>query len=669
MRVSGVSGALARALVGILFGAIGFSGAASVLAQPLRVESELTPSEMLKIAVAPESPLVTPEQSAVTISLTLTNLTDAALSLNSTGFFLDAERMTSESALQERLALPELPGNIGAAQASLPASSLNGDESVTLSTEIPVSALQLPASGGAGVYVLYARVSLADGGSVVAATPLVWQGVGSDRLAQLHTVVPLVLPDTVDGMPTLDTLAALTGPGGTLTERVAAAIDIGATLAIDPRIPTAVAAFGSSAPASAVALLEQISSSGLTTFALQYADADLAAQAELGLPAPLEPAGFRFVTGNPVLSQEFNYSLPSVAWPAADSLSAQGVRFMRDAGFTSLLLSGNNLSPASTTSGTIDGLRVISLSPAVNDAAARAVEAGTAVEQTQARATVAALLALTAQSGAPSPPLTLGLSRTANDDGASIALIEQVSALPWVQSVNLDAVIARNDAMSVISLSSGMTRLDDLREALEQEPAIDEYGAVLVEPEFLAELQRLRILEFFRASLRETSPAYSEVSDAFFDRDARTLQSVRITTTSTTHVVGTETRIPIQVSNELPFEAGISARVSSANSSLLVREERTPFVTIAQDSSVNVTVPVQARVSAGQTTLLVTLLAQDGSVVDEAFLPVTIRSSWETIGLVVIGALISLFFGFGIWRSVRSRRTALASQQRDTEPN
>jgi len=669
MRVSGVVKAFARVLVGSLIMVTGVVIAPALGAQFAHANSAAADSIPLKATVAVETALVAPEQEVLPVELALQNLTKNELKINSIGFFVDPDRVPSQSALLERLARAELPSTIGAADASLPSRALAAEERTSVTLEIPVPSLQLPEAGAAGVYVLYARLSLSGGGFVVTSVPIVWQGTGTDQRTPVHTVIPLVLPDSVDGMPTLGALADLTGPDGALTQRVNAAIDNGATLAIDPRIPTAVSAFGDAAPASATALLERITASGVTTFALQYADADLAAQAELGLPAPLEPVGFDFVSGEPVSEVPFSYTLNNVAWPSADTLSAQGVSFLRAAGFTTMVMSGDNVTPALPSAGTLDGVRVVALDSAVNTEASRAVEAETPGEQAQARSTVVALLALNNQAAGAGQPVTLGLSRAVAGSEAITVLLDELGSLPWVQRASLDTILQQNAQLSLVNRAPGETRLADLQKALGEEPAIDEYAAVLLEPTYLAQLQRMRILEFFRTSLREADPDYPAVASQFFRRDAQTLQAVRITTTSTTHVVGTETRIPIQISNELPFSAGVSAEVVATNSSLLVREARTPFVTIEKDSSMNVTVPVQARVSAGQTALLVTLVAQNGQVVDEAVLPVTIRSSWETIALVVIGVLVSVFFGLGIWRSVRSRRSAQGSQQHDTQAN
>jgi hypothetical protein len=177
----------------------------------------------------------------------------------------------------------------------------------------------------------------------------------------------------------------------------------------------------------------------------------------------------------------------------------------------------------------------------------------------------------------------------------------------------------------------------------------------------------MRVLEFFAASVAPDTPGYADRVTEYFERDSSTLQAVRITTSSTTNLIGTSTRLPIQITNDLPFAALVTATTVAANSSLLVEEPESAPTTIAQKSSVNITVPVRARVSAGQTSLVVTIFAQDGLPIDDAVLDVNIRSSWESVALSVLGLLVASFFGFGIWRSIRSKRQQALAQ--DSSPN
>nr|WP_280116279.1 hypothetical protein [Leucobacter coleopterorum] len=67
-------------------------------------------------------------------------------------------------------------------------------------------------------------------------------------------------------------------------------------MAIDPRIIAGIRAYGDESPKPAQEFLKRLESTSLTTFLLQFADADPAAQSAVGLKELLEPTSLDFVT-------------------------------------------------------------------------------------------------------------------------------------------------------------------------------------------------------------------------------------------------------------------------------------------------------------------------------------------------------------------------------------
>ena len=100
-------------------------------------------------------------------------------------------------------------------------------------------------------------------------------------------VVPVTAGPTAEGLLTADELVELTGPEGSLTNILDAVEGTEAILAVDPAIPAAIRVLGSSAPPTALLWLARLEALPQTRFALQFGDADVAAQVQAGIVPPL----------------------------------------------------------------------------------------------------------------------------------------------------------------------------------------------------------------------------------------------------------------------------------------------------------------------------------------------------------------------------------------------
>ncbi|MFK4729561.1 DUF6049 family protein [Agromyces mediolanus] len=108
----------------------------------------------------------------------------------------------------------------------------------------------------------------------------------------LALAYPLTVPDDTTGLIDAEQLEAWTAPDGLLTRQLDAVADRSVAIGIDPRIIVSIRVLGSTAPESAAAWLERLGSIGNIVFPLAYADADVAVQSQLGLPALLKPESF-----------------------------------------------------------------------------------------------------------------------------------------------------------------------------------------------------------------------------------------------------------------------------------------------------------------------------------------------------------------------------------------
>lgn len=621
------------------------------------------------LTLAPAAPVIAPESGDIEFVFEATNTTTQELAESRVALFVSPSRVTAQPALAEALTRTSLPEDVAIALGSDSIAALGPNDRQSVTFTVDTATLGLPLTGAAGVYVAYASFHPEGMDAQLTATPFVWQGTGTTVQTPLHTIVPLLFPSTVDGMPTPAQLAELTSAGGLLSQNLAAAQSQSSTLAIDPRIIVAIRALGARAPDSATEFLARLSTSTNSSFALQYADADLSAQGQLGLETPLLPEGFSFYANTSPLADfsNFTYTIPAVAWPRQDSVTDSSLNFIRQSGFSTVLLSENNLSLANSTSAALTDTRVISLNGACERLSAPLVSDTSAAIRASASAQLVSELALINQSSTSTVPITCAVNRGEARQAEISTVFELLTQLPWLKTASFAEIAGQAGSASIANAPLPAERLEALQQSLTTEPEIDEVSAVLQQPRYLVELQRLRILEFFATSVGVGSPDYEQVTAAFFERDAQTLNGVHVTPVRQTNLVGSSSRIPVQVSNGLPFPAAVSAEVAPANFGLVVEEPAIELTQIEQNSSVNLTVPVRARVSAGQSALIVSLFAQNGQLADEEVLPIVIRSSWESIALITLGILVAGFFGFGIWRSVRARKAPGFAQ--DAESN
>lgn len=568
-----------------------------------------------------------------------------------------------------------------------------------ISVAVPLDRLPFALVGEPGVYAVLAElVPETDAGAggadtngtdalssadplLTGGTPIVWRGAELGAEAPLTVVVPLVLPARITAMPTPAQLSEL---APRLDRLLTAAEAVDATLAIDPRIVAAIRGYGLEAPASARAFLTRLAASPLPTFLLQFADADPAAQSALGLEELLQPSGLEFMTRYGRFASETaadpnretpNPLAPSLdelldwpqgyagAWPAAGEVDAATLTLLRDAGLTRLLLDSGNAAVSGGTRFALDGdLEAMVADASLGSTARRALAVedelgpGAEVDRAAARATLAAEFALLA--GRQSPGTVLALDRGAVADAADPAeLVEWLGGLAWVAPV-----LETQQPLGTGSLLAGETaeeRRELLRAAERRSASIDELAPLLVRPEYLTEYQRTRLLSVFATRYAEPGADFAAEVEERQERDEELLQGVQVVTTANTQLVSVSSQVPLQLHNSLPFDARVLLRVSPMSAGVSLPQQRFEEVPITAEGNQTVLVPVRSRISAGDSALLVQVDdAQGEGTYASALLPLTIRSSFETILLSGLGAAAALLFGFGIWRSVRQRRQA-----------
>ncbi len=371
-------------------------------------------------------------------------------------------------------------------------------------------------------------------------------------------------------------------------------------------------------------------------------------------PAPEGDGSAEARVPPPTLSELLEWPTgESVAWPAEGAVDQPTLDLLERSGVSTTVLDSSNVSAGGSPRAQLPGANAYVTNAQLGAAAQLALSGESATERAHGSAVLTAELARAALSG--STGVLIGLDRgvTAEAEDPS-ALLSQISGLDWVT----DTAIAELPAAPA-TLKAGDT-LDDRRELLRtaagRESSVNTVGAVLTHPEYLSGYQRTRLLELFATRFAHDPAEFSEASGAYRARDAELLSGVRVISTEHTQLVGTSTQVPVQVQNSLPFDAQVQVSVEPASAALALAERTFSDVSVPSEANQRVLVPVQSRVSSGESGLVVSVAASGGTpTVFTGTLPITIRSGVETIGIWVLGSLAALLLGFGIWRSVRRR--------------
>src|SRR5690554_15602 len=132
-------------------------------------------------------------------------------------------------------------------------------------------------------------LALTTGGVLGAAATASAAEAATTRLA---LAVPLTVPPESTGLIPADRLESYTSPTGILTRTLDAVEGHTVTIGIDPMIIASIRILGNTAPDSALLWLDRLKNVNNETFALSYADSDLAALSQAGSTTVLAPTSF-----------------------------------------------------------------------------------------------------------------------------------------------------------------------------------------------------------------------------------------------------------------------------------------------------------------------------------------------------------------------------------------
>lgn len=648
---------------------------------------------------------------ALAVSLTLQNETDAATAP------AVATVSLGRTPLPDRAALSAWLGGRTAGVRTAPVATASMDAVPARSQGVTAARVEAddPALAGLspGVYPLLATYD--SGTGAVASTSAIIVPATDAREIGLGVLVPITAGPLTAGLLTADELAALTAPDGALTAQLDGVDGTAAILAVDPALPAAVRVLGTSAPETATAWLARLEALPNSRFALQFGDADIAAQLEAGLSAPLAPSSLTaymnpedFVpvaetepeaqptpepTPTPGTDPEAPV-LPTLAelleigpnsrggvyWPAAGSagpgvIEELGGIAVDDQASLTVIPSTSTTAGAEGATVPAHGISGEAATLVYDSDVSDALEKASALDDISLRgaalAQATAYLAF-ATAETDGAPLLVSLGR--QPDRSRVGLAATIGAAvdaPGVTPFTLGGLA--NSATVEVGIEDAPEQ--PAREAaasalLAEEAEIARFSTILDETSLLTGPERAEILQLLGNAWLPDDAAWTDAISAHRTETAATLDSVGLVPTPPINLIGSNVGLRFWVRNDLPYPVNLVLYVTPDDLRLDVQRAN-PL--IAQPSSnTRVEVPVQARVGNGDVTLDLQLRSRASVAIgDPETVEVSVRAEWETFGVAALGILVGGLLLLGVVRTVlkiRARRRGTDAAADPSEP-
>ena len=688
---------------------VGAPGLGDSAAQAKAVHAQTSGVSLL---VAPGASGVLKPGEDLLINGTLSNGTSTAIAAGTVSVYLDRGALGSRTELNNWLDKSDhdrtMTEVLQSASPAVPAGEVR-----TVYLTVPAAAIGLDPSPSAwGVRALSVRISNGDSEVAVANSSVVWFPGGAFLPTKLALVAPIATPPSTSGLIPADNLATLTGPNGTLTRELDQSIDRQVALAIDPMVIASIRILGRTAPASATNWLTRLSMASNDTFALSYADADLATMSQLGTGALLAPTDFTIdpklfptpqatptptatadPTGSPssppttpstepVLptSQsilDWNYTIKGLAWPLDDTVVEKDLDTFAKNGLTNTILTSNNASSgdAGYTPGARAAVRehpVLISDATISRQFRAAVTAQTMVAWQQAIAELSASVAVTTRERPDDARTLVGTLDRNYPTSTGSRLSDTLAALtnlPWVgRSTLSDAMALKPVEATITAKPEATSRITQAKSLLEAEGSVGTFSSVLVDPPLLTGPHRLDLLATLSSGWIGNETGWKSAHDHYLKTSTAITQSVTIVESSSIIQPSDKISLPVTVRNDLDFPVAVVVTVHSPSGILHVVRNSVPL-TVEANSQAGARVAVQS-VANGDVVLKVSLSTVSGQPISvPSFVDVNVQAQWETAITVGIGVLLLGVFGFGIWRNIAKRRKARAAKPDDQEPD
>lgn len=667
-------------------------GQSPALAQPPSLAQAAVTANMVRadavaglhVTVAPGGGGVLLPGTDLPVTVSLSNTGDTAVAATTVRITLKGQTLTTRSALSAFLAnTDERASTRGDMAVEVASGELPPGGSVAVTGVLPVAAVDL---GGWGVRGVDASVYIGDSLAAEGRNSIVWNEGTAPGRARVAIAVPITAGPSGAGLIPAATLDTLTSTDGLLTRQLDAVQNRPVAIMIDPRIIASVRVLGSAAPHTAVAWLERLAGVSNPTYPLSYADADVAAEAQVGagqvlapisLTYALDAANFTHVTPTPAGATAglpdtaaltaWNYTSTSIAWPRVNTLVAQTLTAFAAVGLTQTIVSSANLAADPVSDAGFAGVAasgadtVLVSDPLVSAALGSAAAAGTAVERAGALAQLAGSLAVVAQEQPASGAVILAtLDRQwIKTNGAVAEAIDSLPGLGWAAATpfpEFAGQAAGAGAAVIGDAPENADRLGQIATLYAEEANLTAFSSVLSAPETLTGATRANLLALLDNSWVTDATGWAQALAKSTEATTKTLQNVSIVPGSSITLAGNSANLPVLVQNGLNSPVTVTLRVIPSNGRLIVDNEVS--VTIPANANKQALVPVRAGVANGDVMVRVELVSPTGILISSAptFIPVTVNADWEVAGSWLVGGLVGALLIFAVVRLVRRRR-------------
>jgi hypothetical protein len=352
-----------------------------------------------------------------------------------------------------------------------------------------------------------------------------------------------------------------------------------------------------------------------------------------------------------------------VAWPADNTLTTDTVAAIGAAGYESVIVSSTNVSDAGPTVNLGDTTGIVS-DATISELVRAATYAASELELIDALEALDA--SLTAFAGAsPGGEVVATLDR--HWPFLSYHLTEVIARLTASPSVTFGTLAETIERPATSATVTGdpeeAGRLSVISSALSSLSGEAQFATVLADPLLITAPRRLEMLALLSVSWLPDPDGWAASSAKFLAKSSEILGSVRIVHGSDLVLLSRSTEVRVAVSNSLPYP--VTVRVSITPQRPLMRViENSVVLEIEQDATKTAFIPVEA-ITNGVVTIQVVITSPTGVSIDSGFVRARLQAEWETVGTVVVLAIIVLIFALGIARTILKRRRAKAAALAD----
>lgn len=548
-----------------------------------------------------------------------------------------------------------------------------------------------------GIYPLQA-IAATTAGDIVSTSVMIVPDA-AQQTTGVGVVVPVTAPGIQTGLLTSDELTTLTSPTGDLTARLDAVDGTDAILAVDPAIVASIRVLGSAAPTSARDWLRHLMSLPNTRFALQFGDADTAAQitatGSLLQPTSLQvyldadnfqaaqeqrPTPPPTTTSTPSPSPSSSpggVQLPdlhalldigparsNVFWPFTGTASATTVKTLGALGDTATpsetIVASSQISGADTTvpaEARTAGRGMLVVDSSISQQLTDAAQDDSEMTQGAPLTAAAAQLQLAGEAAAGAPLLTvIDRSQSLSESGLRAAILA-VSKLPSTRAADLSDYDSSTAASRAIKVTVKDGRRVTAVTALGLgEQQLTRFATILTDPTVILGPERAQIMQLIGGGWLGDDTWQNALRD-HATATQTTLASVGILPLNTVNIAGTGATLRFWVRNDLPWPVHVSFTASTDDPRFEVPPKTA--VTATASSNTRVELPMHAKIANGETTLTLQLRSPTGVAIGDAQkVRVSMHADWEMAGIVILGIIVVVLLVAGAGRMIFSRRRA-----------